>query len=251
MKRVLRDVVAGAMGAVATVGANVTSFTDSGLEGATEYIYEVVSFNDAGESTPVETSATTVAPAPVEPPLTPLSFLVARTGPLEISMGWVDRATNEDGYEVERSTDGVNFTRIAVLPANSDFYRDSGLKASTIYYYRARAFTGLLYSGYSARSHTKTEAVTLSTPGGFLVARTGPYQIDMAWTDRAINEQGYEIERSTDGVNFTRLAVLPANTEFYSDTGLKASTIYYYRARAFFGDSYSNYSRRSHTRTAP
>ena len=196
----------------------------------------------------MESSATTKAPAP---PLSPLYFLVALSGPTEISMSWTDRATGEEGYEVERSTDGVNFTRVAVLPAGSEFYRDAGLNGSTIYYYRARAFTGTLYSTYSVRSHTKTAAVTLKTPTGFLVARSGLYQIDMTWVDQAFNEQGYEIERSTDGVNFARIAVIPPNSQYYRDANLQRATTYYYRTRAFAGTAHSNYSLRSHTRTAP
>jgi len=66
------------------------------------------------------------------------------------------------------------------------------------------------------------------------LAATSPSasQINLTWTDNAGNEQGFKIERSTDGVNFALLATVPANTTNFSDTGLSAGTTYTYRLRS-------------------
>ena len=40
------------------------------------------------------------------------------------------------------------------------------------------------------------------------------------------------LQRSTDGVNFSALATLAANTQNYSDTSVAGDTTYYYRVRA-------------------
>jgi len=68
-------------------------------------------------------------------------------------------------------------------------------------------------------------------------------QIDLAWTDNSTNEQGFKIERSTDGTTFTLIAKTAINATTFSDRwGLSPYTRYYYRVKAFnsFGGAYSN-----------
>src|SRR5712692_9708027 len=67
-------------------------------------------------------------------------------------------------------------------------------------------------------------------------------QINLSWVDNSDNETGFLIERSSDGTNFTQIATVGANITSYSDTGLSASTTYYYRVRASGGSGTSNYS---------
>jgi hypothetical protein len=57
--------------------------------------------------------------------------------------------------------------------------------------------------------------------------------INITWTDAANNELNYEIYRSgDDNSNFVKLATLPANANSYTDNGLYASAIYYYKVLA-------------------
>jgi hypothetical protein len=62
---------------------------------------------------------------------------------------WSDRSASEIGYRVERSIDGVTWAEIAVLPADTTNYLDSGLIDGMTYHYRVRAHNGLGYSDYS------------------------------------------------------------------------------------------------------
>jgi hypothetical protein len=57
-------------------------------------------------------------------------------------------------------------------------------------------------------------------------------RIDLTWTDNALNEYGYSIERSLDGTNFLQLCAPAANATSYSDTDVSAGTRYYYRIQA-------------------
>ncbi|HUB27873.1 MAG TPA: fibronectin type III domain-containing protein, partial [Tepidisphaeraceae bacterium] len=61
-------------------------------------------------------------------------------------------------------------------------------------------------------------------------------QINISWTDTAGDESGFVIARSTDGVNFTPIATLPAGAGAYADTGLTSSTQYYYEVSAVGAD---------------
>jgi hypothetical protein len=54
-------------------------------------------------------------------------------------------------------------------------------------------------------------------------------QIDLSWTNPAgTDETGFAIYRSTDGANFTLLAIVDGSTTGYSDGGLAAGMRYYY-----------------------
>jgi hypothetical protein len=57
--------------------------------------------------------------------------------------------------------------------------------------------------------------------------------ITIAWkSHNSFTAQGYNIERSTDGTNFTQIATLPVTVSSFTDKKLEAST-YFYRVRAF------------------
>jgi hypothetical protein len=58
-------------------------------------------------------------------------------------------------------------------------------------------------------------------------------QINLVWTDNAINESGYVVARgTTSGGPYTTIATLAASATAYTNTGLAASTTYYYVVRA-------------------
>ena len=79
-------------------------------------------------------------------------------------------------------------------------------------------------------------------PSNLVATTVSSSQINLNWTDNAIDEDGFDVERSTDGANFASLVSLPADTTSYSDTGLQPATTYYYRTRAFNVNGNSSYS---------
>jgi hypothetical protein len=67
-------------------------------------------------------------------------------------------------------------------------------------------------------------------------------QIDLQWQDNSDNEDGFKIERSSDGTNFNQIATVGAGVTTYPNTGLAPSTTYWYRVRAFNAGGDSDYS---------
>ncbi|KAA0211201.1 fibronectin type III domain-containing protein [bacterium] len=57
--RIERQVGAGAFATLTTLGANVTSYNDSGLTLGTMYTYRIVAYNAAGDAAPSNTSTIT------------------------------------------------------------------------------------------------------------------------------------------------------------------------------------------------
>ncbi len=73
----------------------------------------------------------------------------ASPGDGAIALTWTDNSTNEAGFKVERSTDGVNFLYLTAVKAGVTTYTNLSLTAGTTYYYRVRAYEGLNHSTYS------------------------------------------------------------------------------------------------------
>ena len=76
-------------------------------------------------------------------------------------------------------------------------------------------------------------------------------QINLRWSDFATNEDGYAIEQSLDGATFGQIDTVGPNVTSYSNTGLSASTTYYYRVHSFKAGGNSVYSNTASATTLP
>lgn len=228
---------------IADASANVTTYSNTGLNAATRYYYYVGSQRGGTPSRTKSNTADATTFAGV--PASPSGLSAVAFGSTQINVNWNDNANNETGFELERSTDGVTFAKITDLGANTASYSNTGLTASTRYWYRVRAKNGGGNSGYSNVADATTQAPPVTIPrlpSGLAATATSSSQINLSWTDNANDEAGFELERSTDGVNFGKIQDLVANTTSFSNTGLNASAKYYYRIRAVNSAGPSPYS---------
>ncbi|MBI5384526.1 MAG: fibronectin type III domain-containing protein, partial [Verrucomicrobia bacterium] len=244
-----RAVGTGSFVQIATLGANITSYADTALSANTTFSYRVRAYNSAGNSA---YSATATATTPNVPPAAPSGLTATAASASQINLAWTDNANNETGFALERSSDNVTFTQIATVGANVTSYANTGLSASTTYYYRVRASNAAGNSAYSATASATTAAILTppAAPSGLTATAASSSQINLAWTDNANNETGFAIERSTDNVTFTSIASVGANVTAYANTGLSASTTYYYRVRASNAAGNSAYSATASATTA-
>jgi regulation of enolase protein 1 (concanavalin A-like superfamily) len=140
------------------------------------------------------------------------------------------------GYFVERSVDGVEFTRLSnAVAAGVTSFTDSGLFGSMRWWYRVVARAGDATT--SAPSATASAVNKPSAPAipnsGYAVpaisvttSTTTPIYLN--WAD-VQGDQGYRVERSPDGVNFTTLSTTGTNLNAYNDTTAVVNTGYVYR----------------------
>jgi hypothetical protein len=133
----------GAWSVRTTLGANVTGFGDVGLAASTTYSWRVKAFNAVGSSGYSNFLAATTPSQPAVPAApTDLQARAVRVGSkAQVSLNWLDNATNETGYAVQRCKGSTctNFSVIASLSANTARYTDRNLARATTYRYRVRA----------------------------------------------------------------------------------------------------------------
>jgi hypothetical protein len=82
-------------------------------------------------------------------PAAPTNLTATSTATGQISLSWVDNATDATGFKIEISTDGINFTQLTVVSGNVYNYVDSGLTSGQKYYFRIRATNTASDSLYS------------------------------------------------------------------------------------------------------
>ncbi len=121
---------------IATVGVNVTSYTDTGLQPSTHYDYWVCAQNSAGTTCAItSTPVTTQGPASVTTaPAAPSALSAVAISSSSIAFSWVDNANNETGFVVYR-WNGSAWVQIATVGANVTSDTDTGLQPSKQYDY--------------------------------------------------------------------------------------------------------------------
>ncbi len=147
--KIERALGAGAFSQVATVGADVTTYADSGLTASTSYSYRVRATNSAGDSTYSNTATAMTSAAPPSPPAAPTGLVATAASSSAINLTWLDQSTNETGFKIERALGAGAFSQVATVGAGVTTYADSGLTASTSYSYRVRATNSAGNSVYS------------------------------------------------------------------------------------------------------
>jgi len=101
--------------------------------------------------------AGTAAPAPAAP-AAPSNLTATAASATQVNLTWADNSTNESGFKVERSTDGVTFTQVATVGSNATGYTASGLLPSTAYTFRVRAYNATGDSAYTSNAVVTTPA---------------------------------------------------------------------------------------------
>jgi FtsP/CotA-like multicopper oxidase with cupredoxin domain len=100
-----------------------------------------------------------------QPPTPPTNLIATETSSTTIELTWQDNSFDEDGFEIERSLDGVNFSFVNAVGTNINAYSDNGLSPSTTYFYRVSAYNSTGNSDYT----NVANATTQSSGGGVVM----------------------------------------------------------------------------------
>jgi LmbE family N-acetylglucosaminyl deacetylase len=244
--------VAGTYAQVASLPANVVSYSNTGLTSSSRYWFRVRAFNtsDVSGYSPAVSATTLLLPA------APTNLQGQAVSTTRIDLTWTANATNETAYTVERAPNNAGvagtFAQIASLPAGATAYSNTGLNATTTYWYRVRAENATDVSAYSSQISVTTPQGP-AAPTNLVATATSPTQINLTWVDNSTTETGYTVERAPDNSGtagtFAAIATVPANSVSFSDVTVSENTRYWYRVRGFTAVDVSAYSGLASTTT--
>jgi FtsP/CotA-like multicopper oxidase with cupredoxin domain/fibronectin type 3 domain-containing protein len=180
------------------------------------------------------------------PPAAPSNLTATLdTAVAQVNLSWTDNATDETGFVVERSDNGGAFSVIASLPGvDIVSYSDMSVAFGNTYEYQVAATNGVGQSGYSNIAQVDWTGNPPAAPTALAANILSATQVSLDWTDNAVNETGFVVERCT-GVgctNFTQIDTLPTDTVSYIDATVAAPNDYTYQVAAINGAGPSGYS---------
>jgi len=87
-------------------------------------------------------------------------------------------------------------------------------------------------------------ALAINPPGDLITVATASNRVHLTWLDKASNETGFTIERSTAVVSnlFTEITRVSTNVTQWDDTSVSAKNHYTYRVAAYNASATSDYS---------
>ncbi len=212
------------------------SFTDTTFRwNSTVFSYRVLALNTVGygaEFPSLTVSSTSDSVAIVRAPSNLAAALQA--GP-QVRLTWTDNAANENGFTVERSSDGVTFAALLPNPGpNATSFLDTGVTQGSTYVYRVAANTA---NGPSAWSNLATVTVDVPAAPTSMTAANGANQgsnrrVVLTWTDSSNNESGFTVQRATNATFTTGLNTQNVGANTTTVTQTVTRNTYYYRIRA-------------------
>ena len=176
-------------------------------------------------------------------PVAPTSLATSSVRYNKVSLSWSDKSSNEDGFKVQRSKDGVAYTLIATLGANVLSFADTGVTPLTKYYYRVSAYNAAGNSAYSNVISATTPGAPPTAPTSVAAINGGNGTATITWADKSTNQARFDIRRRKwDSVTQTWLSAITvgsvgANVTRYVNSSGKGTFRYYVRAVNSYGTS--------------
>jgi Rieske Fe-S protein len=169
-----------------------------------------------------------------QPPEQPTGLSALADGSNSVILAWADASDDETRFEVHRRV-GLEDTwsQIGAPDPDAVAFIDVGLTPATTYGYRVRACNDAGCSSYTDEATATTDDVPPQAPTSLAAVATGPYAVDLSWTDASSNEARFEVERKGGGdAEWVPIATPQADAVAFSDSGLDSNTAYLYRVRA-------------------
>lgn len=176
-----------------TAGTNIFSYS-MGLNGPTvsntptsAQLKELQTVNGNSFSQTVQNALSTMPTGssqyiftPVAPTAASGNLTFSGVNQTAMTLNWPNWATNEVGYVVYNSTDGVNFSFVSQTAANATNYNATGLLPSTTYYWRLYAVT----EGYLSSALTGSQTTTAA--GNKISVATGNWNTAGTWSPTGV-----------------------------------------------------------------
>jgi hypothetical protein len=221
----------------ASVSANVTTYTDTGLTPGS-YSYRVA----AHLNTPCDSSPSNVATAVIintNPPAAPSNLAVTGNSVNRtVSMNWKDNSSDESSFIIQRQVNGGTWNNsYASTAADVNVFTDANISPGT---YRYRIVAHNVYGNSTASNEAEVIIIDIPVaPSGLTAtANSGNGTITLGWSDNSNSETGFIVQRRFGGGAWDNsYATIAANSQSYIDNNKGAPPLpdgtYTYRVVAY------------------
>jgi len=224
---------------IRTVASNTFTFVDSSALGDWTYYYRIRAMRGSFVS-----SYSNVVTVPLTFSDSPSILTVIRINNRIVTIYWQDNSSNENGFQVERSTQNFDTTYVVLqtVTRNALSFIDSTALGDRTYYYRVCAIFGSNHTPYS--NVGSVPPMTINAPTNVYATRIDVQSATVQWQVYSSNANGFIIERSNQNSysGFTQISSVGENATSYIDNNVSADTSYYYRIKAVLGSLNSSYS---------
>ena len=182
----------------------------------------------------------------------------------DVELRWSRLGDGASGAWIEFATPGSDFVLLEAVGAETTTYLHPQVAPGTTFLYRLRPYFGATSpvavvrlgapgdlperaddaegpleepvpaTAPAARSLRASASAALAAPAELSATPSSPTSVDLRWTDRAGDEDGYLVEIATDGSDFAICALLPPDSRSFRKTRLPAGATRHFRVRAFF-----------------
>ena len=184
-----------------------------------------------------------------------------------VTVTFTDNSIAETSFQLQRTTDGTTWTNVGTplaSPLNvpntmgaSLALSNSGVSGNPgpVYGYRVAAVNTVGYGGafpsMSAQSVSNTvlsgDGLPLTAPTNLTATLAAGPRVNLTWTDNATNENGFVIQRSSDGgMTFTQIGTAPARNNTgsvtFADPTVVLGNTYTYQVAAVNGGGLSDFA---------
>src|SRR5712691_6690783 len=145
-------------------------------------------------------------------PTAPTNLTASAASTTQINLSWTDNSSNETSFKIERKIGSAGtYSEIATVGTNVVTFSNTGLAASTTYFYRVRASNSSGNSAYTNEASASTPApdtIAPTAPTGLTATAVSPVRIDLSWTPSSDNVgvTAYNLEQC-QGVGCTGFAI--------------------------------------------
>ncbi len=194
----------------------------------TLYSYRVRAF-DSGDYSDYSISA-----AYIDASVAPDSLTFVQMGQDSVGVSWNDNTIGEEGFALERRSEGENWTSVALLDANVTSFVDAVPALYDTLLYRVSAFVGDSHSEYLENNYNPI----LPVPNNLTITCSSITSVQLSWDDNATLEDGYRIYKSEDLISWDEFT-LPQNSTQWVDSSVTPGVMTYYKVLSFLGQNTS------------
>ena len=227
-----------------TVGPNVTTWTDNGLDECGTYTYRVRAYKIT-EYSIYSNEATTQTLGS-----SPSNLAAIGTAIDANTLTWTDNTTTESGFSIFRQDPGADaFVLIHITEMDVTTYVDTGLDEGTIYEYKIATTT----LGGDSLQIGPVSSITLPVAPSTVNNTPHPdLSMTIDWTDDSVGEDGYRIYRAPFGTTtWSEVGSVGSGETTFDDDTTTEATEYIYAIAGYNGSGEGPYSASNYALTVP